>query len=156
MPKNDSRTSRRRPVVATGVAPVSSPWQLEIYKNDYGRCLGLFLVELTPETIAGSSSICPGKGRFPLRPFHALAMAVPPIPAQKEFLVYGPVPARASAVQLVATGEVVARVGVFPGPPGVQGDFYVMWLEPDLKVDGWMEWLDESGNPGEDVRFRLP
>jgi hypothetical protein len=143
-------------VVATGVAPVSGPWQLETFEDDAGQCLGVFRPEANLEREISYSAICPGSRDQPLPDFAAQAMATPSIPRQEEYLVFGRTPEEAAAVELTADGEVVERVETSEGPDGVSSDFYVMVLSPDPKRDGWMEWLDESGNPGEGVPFRLP
>lgn len=161
MPKSLKRGLSHRPadstVVATGVAPVAGPWQLETYEDPAGQCLGVFLVEADPETDSWFSAICPAPGRPPLPGFSAQAMAVPPTPHQKEYLVYGPTPEQSTAVQLTADGKVVERMETSEGPDDVPGDFYLMVLPPDTELDGRMEWLDEGGNPGDEgVRFRLP
>jgi hypothetical protein len=163
MPERHGRDVRARPadstVVATGVAPVSGPWQLETYREPSGECLGLYLMEPDPEAVIWTSGgICPlPTGGPPLPDFNAQAMASPARPRQEEFLVYGRTPESATAVELTRDGEVVERVETSEGPDGVEGDFYVMYLPPDLEIDGRMNWLDERGAPGDEgVRFRLP
>jgi hypothetical protein len=162
MPERDGPGLEARPadttVVATGVAPVSGPWQLETFRDSSGDCLGLYLVEADPETEMWSSAICPlPSGGPPLPGFNAQAMGVPSIPHTDEYLVYGRTPESATAVELTRDGEVVERVETSEGPDGVEGDFYVMYLPPDLEIDGRMNWLDERGAPGDEgVRFRLP
>jgi hypothetical protein len=145
-------------VVATGVAPVSGPWQLETFRDPSGECLGLYLVEADPETDMWFSAICPlPSGGAPLPGFNAQAMGLPTTREPDEYLVYGRTPEDAAAVRLTREGEVVERVDTSEGPDGVPGDFYVMYLPPDLEIDGRMEWLDQSGEPGDEgVRFRLP
>jgi hypothetical protein len=162
MPERHGRDLRARPadttVVATGVAPVSGPWQLETFRDSSGECLGLYLVEADPETDMWFSAICPlPTGGPPLPGFNAQAMGLPTIPDTDEYLVYGRTPESATAVELTRDGEVVERVETSEGPDGVEGDFYVMYLPPDLEIDGRMNWLDERGAPGDEgVRFRLP
>jgi hypothetical protein len=83
-------------------------------------------------------------------------MGVPPTPDQKEYFVYGWTPEEAGAVELVRDGEVAVRVETTEGPEGMDGDFYVMTLPPDVELDGVMRWIGEDGRPGDEVRFRLP
>jgi hypothetical protein len=145
-------------VVATGVAPLAGPWQLETFREPGGECLGLFLMGVDPEAAVRYSAICPlPTGGPPLPAFNAHAMGFPSIPPADEWLVFGRTPEQATAVELNRDGEVVERVETFEGPEGVEGDFYVMYLPPDLEIDARMNWLDESGEPGDEgTRFRLP
>jgi hypothetical protein len=162
MPERRGWDVRARPadttVVATGVAPVAGPWQLETYREPAGDCLGLYLMTADPETEVRFSAICPlPTGGPPMPGFNALAMGFPSIPATDEWLVYGPAPESATAVELTRDGEVVERVETLEGLEGVEGDFYVMYLPPDLEIDGRMNWLDARGAPGDEgMRFRLP
>jgi hypothetical protein len=148
-------------VLATGTSPVSGPWQLQTYVQTYeqeegGRCIGVSLPHADPQDEVTWSGICPHPGGPPLPVFIAQAIGVPPTPDQKEFLVYGRAPEEAVAVELVRDGEVAVRVGTSDGPDGVDGDFYVLTLPPDLELDGVMRWIGEDGRAGEEVRFRLP
>jgi hypothetical protein len=144
-------------VLATGTSPVSGPWQLQTYEQeDGGRCIGVSLLHADPNEEVTWSGICPRPGGPPLPIFIAQAVGVPPTPDQKEFLVYGRAPEEAVAVELVRDGEVAVRAGTSDGPDGVDGDFYVLTLPPDLELDGVMRWVGEDGRAGDEVRFRLP
>jgi hypothetical protein len=48
---------------------------------------------------------------------------------------------------------VVVRVGTSEGPEGMDNDFYVFHLPPDVELDGVMRWIGEDGQPGDEVRF---
>jgi hypothetical protein len=144
-------------VLATGTSPVSGRWQLQTYEQEgAGRCIGVALMDVDPQTEVTWSGTCPHPGGSPLPVFIAQAIGVPPTPDQKEYLVYGWTPEEASAVELVRDGEVAVRVGTSEGPDGLDGDVYVMTLPPDPQVDGVMRWIGEDGRAGEEVRFRLP
>ena len=150
-------------VIVTGTSPVSGPWQLQTYEQkDGGRCLGVSLLQADPQEEVTWSGICPHFGGPPLPVFIAQAMGVPQTPVQKEYqvyeeyLVYGRAPEEAFAVELVRDGEVVERVETSEGPDGVDGDFYVFTLPPDVEPDGVLRWTGEDGRAGEEVRFRLP
>lgn len=143
-------------VIVTGTSPISGPWQLQTYvQEEGGRCIGVSLLHADPQDEVTWSGICPHTGGPPLPVFIALATGVPPPPDQKEYLVYGRAPEEAVAVELVRDGEVAVRVGTSEGPDGVDGDFYVMTLPPDLELDGVMRWIREDGQAGDEVRFRL-
>jgi hypothetical protein len=144
-------------VLATGTSPVSGPWQLQTYEQDEGgRCIGVSLIHADPQEEVTWSGACPHPGGSPLPVFIAQAMGVPPTPDQKEYFVYGWTPEEAGAVELVRDGEVAVRVETTEGPEGMDGDFYVMTLPPDVELDGVMRWIGEDGRPGDEVRFRLP
>jgi hypothetical protein len=157
----DHRGVRYKPpgatVLATGTSPVSGPWQLQTYEQeDGGRCIGVALLRADPQDVTWSG-ICPHPGGgLPLPLFVAQAMGVPPAPRQQEFLVYGRAPEEAATVELAGDGEAVERVETSEGPDGVDGDFYVMTLPPDVELDGVMRWIGEDGRAGGEVPFRLP
>lgn len=144
-------------MLATGTSPVSGPWQLHTYEQDEGgRCIGVSLIHADPQEEVTWSGACPHPGGSQLPVFIVQAMGVPPTPDQKEYFVYGWTPEEAGAVELVRDGEVAVRVGTSEGPEGMDGDFYVMTLPPDVELDGVMRWIGEDGRPGDEVRFRLP
>ncbi len=151
------RTTRST-VVATGVAPVAGAWQLESYASDrlvdpdtgeeYQAaglpCLGVFLVESRPQV--GGSGACgefprtPGFGRIQLSPMGAAG-------GPREVLVFGRVPKEASRVVIEVDGKTRRAIEPFPGPPGENGDFYLIPIPPEWD-SGRVNWLDESGNEG--------
>jgi hypothetical protein len=143
-------------VIAAGTSPVSGPWELQTYEQeDGGRCIGVSLLHADPQEEVTWSGTCPHPGGSPLPVFIAQAIGVPPTPDQKEFLVSGRAPEEADAVELVRDGEVAMRAPTLEGPDGVDGDFYVMTLPPDLEEYGVMRWIGEDGRVGEEANFRL-
>jgi hypothetical protein len=146
-------------VVAKGEAHVSGPWQMEVYESirlenpESGEdlqppglpCLGFYLLD-PPPLAGGGSGHC---GEFPRTPgFSRQQHVVPNMPGERirENLVYGWVPEEAALVQLSVGDQ---RIGVkpFEGPPGVEGDFYLLSVPPN-EDGGRVNWLDADGNPG--------
>jgi hypothetical protein len=144
-------------VVATGVAPVSGPWQMETYAStrladpDTGEefqpaglpCLGVALLdppEGEPSTFGG------GCGEFRGSPdFGRRQQTVPSVVGQgREILVYGEAPEEAVAVRVTADGGVRIERPTHEGPPGVTGDFYLVPVPPDLE-NGRVAWIDRDG-----------
>jgi hypothetical protein len=156
----------RSTVVATGEAPVAGAWQLEEYRSDRladpetGEeyqpaglpCLGVFLIESRPQV--GGGGAC---GEFPSTPgFGRIQMSVPGTNGDvREALVFGRVPARASSVVIEVDGKTRRTVEPFPGPPGVDGDFYLIAI-PSEWDSGRVNWLDAHGNAGSRGHQLLP
>jgi hypothetical protein len=147
-------------VLATGIAPVAGPWQLEHYRGtgvtdpDTGEvyepaglpCL-LFVPVDPPEGTLGATGQCgsfprtPGFGRLQSPVYTSLGGEV------KEVLVYGRAPERAAAVELTADGGFRKVVDTYEGPNRVKGDTYLIVAPPDIE-NGRVNWIDRDGNPG--------
>jgi hypothetical protein len=145
-------------VVATGVAPVAGPWQMETYastrladpetREEYQpsglRCLGVFLSAPPdkPETAAAASA-----ASFPRTPgFSRVELPVSDARGRvEEKLVYGRVPPEAAAVVVTVDGVERRRVEPSPGPAGAEDDFYLTAIPPEW-AGGRVNWVDERGN----------
>ena len=69
--------------------------------------------------------------------------------------MFGRVPARASRVVIEVDGKTRRSVEPFPGPPGVDGDFYLIAIPPEWD-SGRVNWLDAHGNEGSRGHQLLP
>lgn len=147
-------------VLAAGVAPVAGPWQMEHYVStrfadpETGEviepaglpCLNVFL----PHPPEGGGPTGGGQcGEFPKTPgFGRVQMTVPNSQGEaREILVYGRVPAEASAVVITVDGVERRRAEPFKGPSGIAGDFYLIPIPPEWET-GRVSWLDQNGNEG--------
>jgi hypothetical protein len=90
-----------------------------------------------------------GCGEFPRTPdFSRGQVTVPPIPGgAEEVLVYGRAPEAAAKVVLTADGGIRTEVEPFPGPEGVDGDFYLIAVKPGME-NARVNWLDAEDNEG--------
>jgi hypothetical protein len=152
--------SEESTVVASGVAPVAGPWQMETYAStrladpetgeEYQpaglRCLGIYLLDPPNTNVPAGGGQC---GEFPRTPgFGRVQMTVPDGQGEvRELLVYGRVPAEATAVVITVDGVERRRVEPFAGPPQEEGDFYLIPVPPEWE-NGRVNWLDERGNEG--------
>jgi hypothetical protein len=146
-------------VVATGTAPVAGPWELltyqserladpetgEVYQPPGLPCLGLRLLDPPSDHSGGLSGQC---GEFPRTPgFSRLQATVPNVAGgTSETLVYGRAPKEAALVRLTFEGRAPVEVEPFEGPPGAEGDFYLVAVQPG--VEGRVNWIDSDGNEG--------
>jgi hypothetical protein len=182
--------SEESTVVATGVAPVAGPWQMETYAStrladpetgeEYQpaglRCLGIYLLDPPNTNVPAGGGQC---GEFPRTPgFGRVQMTVPDgqgarrfacrgsarcrrpgggaMPEElRELLVYGRVPAEATAVVITVDGVERRRVEPLPGPPQEEGDFYLIPVPPEWE-NGRVNWLDERGNEGSRGHALMP
>jgi hypothetical protein len=154
-------------VVATGVAPVAGPWQMETYAStrvadpetgeEYQpsglRCLGVFL-SAPPDGPGTGGGQC---GEFPRTPgFSRVELPVSDARGRvEEKLVYGRVPPEAAAVVVTVDGVERRRVEPFPGPAGAEDDFYLTAIPPEW-AGGRVNWVDERGNEGSRGHELLP
>ena len=151
-------------VVATGTAPVSGPWQLEVYRGKGLKdpktgavyepaglsCIRLVQLDSTRRArTIGASGYC-----GPQLPGFTRGQSVPPArpakgppPRVKEILVYGRVPERATLVVITAGDVTKIRVRPDEGPKSIPGDFYVIPVKPPLR-HARINWLDHNGKPG--------
>jgi hypothetical protein len=159
----------RSTVVATGVAPVAGPWQMETYAStrladpetdeEYQpaglRCLGIFLLD--PPEGRGRAAGGGQCGEFPRTPgFGRVELTVRSAEREvEEVLVYGRVPEEAAAVVVTVDGVERRRVEPLPGPPGVEGDFYLVVTPPEWE-SGRVNWIDENGDEGSRGHELLP
>jgi hypothetical protein len=159
----------RSTVVATGVAPVAGPWQMETYGStrladpetgeEYQpaglRCLGIFLLD--PPEGRGRPSGGGQCGEFPRTPgFSRVEMTVRSAKGEvEEILVYGRVPAEAAAVVVTVDGVERRRLEPLPGPSGVDDDFYLVATPPQWE-GGRVNWIDANGNEGSRGHELLP
>ena len=155
-------------VVATGVAPVAGPWQMETYAStrladpetgeEYQpaglRCLGIFLQDPPGVGEPHGGGQC---GEFPRTPgFSRVELAVSDARGQaEEILVYGRVPPEAVAVVVTVNGVERRRVEPLPGPAEVNGDFYLVATPPQW-AGGRVNWIDENGREGSRGHELLP
>jgi hypothetical protein len=155
-------------VVATGTAPFSGPWQLETYQStrltepETGEelqpaglgCLGVILTDPPPQTPNGGG-YCGEQRRTP--GFTRGQVTVPPVPhGANEVLVYGRTPEEAAKVVLTVDGVIRKEFEPYPGPAGVDGDFYLIPVKPEATKNGRVNWLDAEGNEGSRGTELLP
>jgi hypothetical protein len=170
IPKGEGtpRRAEEHTVVATGVTPVAGPWQMETYAStrladpqtgeEYQpaglRCLGVYLLD--PPDVSGPAGggQC---GEFPRTPgFGRVQLTVRDGQGDaQEILVYGRVPAEATAVVITVDGVERRRVEPLPGPPQEEGDFYLITIPPGWD-SGEVNWLDEQGNEGSPGQALMP
>jgi hypothetical protein len=174
IPKGEGNPPResRSTVVATGMAPVAGPWQLEVsrgtgvknpktgqvYLRAGGACLMVVPLD-APNVLAGGRSGYCGPTRelgFKKTPGFSRAqhsVAGPARPGEspdvnaREVLVFGVVPKRATAVVITVRGTKRFEVKPQPGPKGVAGDFYLIPVKPGLG-QARINWIDQDGNEG--------
>ena len=158
----------RSTVVATGVAPVAGPWQMETYGStrladpetgeEYQpaglRCLGIFLLDPPGGHGPGGGGQC---GEFPRTPgFSRVELTVQSANGEvDEVLVYGRVPVEAVAVVVTVDGVERRRVEPLPGPSGVDDNFYLVATPPQWE-GGRVNWIDENGDEGSPGHALLP
>jgi hypothetical protein len=153
-PPRDSEST----IVASGTAPVTGPWQLEVWRSHggpspagepRGRCLFINALDPPPDGPSGLSGFCGGLGFRKTPGFSRAVLSVPRAGRNfvKELLVYGRVPERARAV--VVTPQRSSKIEVEPdeGPKSVPGDFFAIPVRPD-QLPGRINWLNNEGRPG--------
>jgi hypothetical protein len=160
IPKGDGTPPRdsESTVVAVGTAPVTGPWQLEVWRDHggpsppgepRGRCLFIHPIDPPGIVPGGFSGFCGGLGFRKTPGFSRAQHAVPRGGRRfaKEILVYGRVPERARAVAI--TPNTGSRIEVEPdeGPRSIPGDFFVIPIPPSL-ASGRINWIDGDGRPG--------
>jgi hypothetical protein len=145
-------------IVATGTAPVTGAWQLEVWRNHggpsppgepRGRCLFIHPLDPRGAVPSGFSGFCGGLGFRKTPGFSRAQHSVPQAGRRfvKEILVYGRVPERARAV--VITPKTGSRIEVKPdeGPKTLPGDFFVIPVRPELGP-ARINWIDRDGSRG--------
>ena len=165
IPKGEGKPPRdsTSTVVATGTAPVTGPWQLEVWRGHGGnaptaeppgRCL--FIHPLAPPHLTPSfSGFCGGLGFRKTPGFSRAQLNVPPprkrpggsLSQAKEVLIYGRVPERAAAIVITASRGVRIEITPGEGPKTIPGDFFVIPVKPGLGR-ARINWTDRDGNPG--------
>lgn len=154
IPKGEGHPPRESnsTVVATGTAPESGRWQLEVYRGEGLRdpktrevyepaglsCVRLVLVAPVPRHTIAASGYC-----GPQLPGFTRGQTVGP----GEILVYGRVPERAARIVVTTRRGVVVSRRPDEGPRSVPGGFYVLALKPSLR-HARINWLDRTGRPG--------
>jgi hypothetical protein len=146
-------------VVATGSAPRAGSWQLETWTSDGVKdpqtgavyeppglpCLGVFLVDSSPDSFKGAGGQC---GVMPRTPgFTRVQLEAFPQPqGPKEVLIFGRVPDEATAVVVTSHGdEVVRRATPLDGADGNR--YYVVAVTGEIK-EGAVNWIGADGRPG--------
>ena len=164
---------RRTIVVASGVAPVTGPWQMEVNRTSgqrdtsgqvmWRRGWCLWMTFLDPPKDIGSygarSGFCGAPRSLGYRKTPGFSRALPPVrtkPPQRsnEVLVWGRVPDRAEKVVVRARSG--RRIVVEPtdGPESFPGRFYAVPVplrDRGRPIDwqgGRINWLDAEGRPG--------
>jgi hypothetical protein len=145
-------------IVATGTAPITGSWQLEVWRNHggpspagepRGRCLFIHPLDPPGAVPGGFSGFCGGLGFRKTPGFSRAQHSVPSAGRRfvKEILVYGRVPERARAV--VITPETGPRIEVKPGEGAktFRGDFFVIPVRPELGP-ARINWIERDGRPG--------
>jgi hypothetical protein len=129
---------------AYGSTRLADPETGEEYQPAGLPCLGVFLVKPNGDTAGGGQC-----GEFPSTPgFGRVQLSVTGTGnGPGEILVYGRVPEEASAVAIEVDGQLRRSVEPFPGPPGVEGDFYLIPIPPEWD-GGRVNWVDSQGDPG--------
>jgi hypothetical protein len=153
-------------VVATGRAPLTGPWQLEVtrstglkdpktgetYEPEGLPCLYIHPLD-PPELTSPLSGQCgvfprtPGFGRVQLDVPSAVRSPDGRARRVKEVLVYGRVPERAVAVVVTAAGGVRIEAKPEQGPKGVPGNFYVIPVKPGMRR-ARINWINRDGKEG--------
>jgi hypothetical protein len=157
--EGDPPRSEPHTVVATGSAPFAGPWQLEAYRGSglsdpqTGEqyeppgldCLVVFLRNPPAGVLSAGSGGCGVQRRTP--GFDHRQVNVQTRRGVEEVLVFGHVPERASAVVITAAGGVRIESEPFESPAGVDGDHYLIPIDPSLR-GARINWLDADGRPG--------
>jgi hypothetical protein len=168
--EGDPPRPRRSTVVATGSAPLTGPWQLEVsrgtgvkdpetgqvYLKPGGLCLVLFPIGPSGRA-KGGGGYCgpPGSGLgFRKTPGFSRSQHTTPQAHRKgekdwakEVLVWGRAPERATSVVITAPGGVRIEAATHEGPRRMRGDFYAIPVEPPLP-GARVNWLGPDGEPG--------
>jgi hypothetical protein len=167
IPKGEGKPPRqaRTLVVASGVAPVSGPWQIEVNRTKgerdtngevmwhRGYCMSIVLLDPPDRKLITSSGFCgsPRSLGFRKTPGFSRSQTVGPHkPLPREILVWGRVPDRAEKVVIRAPG--IIRIVSTPtdGPESFPGRFYAIPVRPLKKgmPGARVNWLDADGKPG--------
>lgn len=168
IPKSKSHYETRALVVATGTAPVTGPWQIEVSRTKgerdtegvvmwkRGYCLWIKLLD-PPEGRPGATAGFCGAPRslgFRKTPGFSRSQTVAPSkPRPREILVWGRVPDRASRVVIRAPGRPRIVVRPEPGPRRFPGQYYAIPVKPPMH-GARINWLDSARKPGS-VGIRL-
>jgi hypothetical protein len=168
IPKGEGTPPRdaRSTVVATGTAPVSGPWQLEVWRNHggpapkgeaRGRCLFIQLLDPPSGDLNGLTGFCGGLGFRKTPGFSRMQKDLDRVrrlpdgtlerKRAAEVLVFGRVPERARQVVITADGGKTITVEPGEGPKSIRGDFFVIPVKPGLG-HARINWIDEQGKPG--------
>lgn len=175
IPRGEGKPPRggRTIVVASGVAPVTGPWQMEVNRTNgerdtsghvmwhRGWCLWMTLLD-PPKDIGMSgarSGFCGAPRSLGYRKTPGFSRASIPVrsrpaPKKVEVLVWGRVPDRAEKVVVTAPNGKRTEVEPTDGPESFPGRFYAIPVNVRLrgKRSNWqgarINWLDAEGRPG--------
>jgi hypothetical protein len=162
---------RRTIVVASGVAPVTGPWQMEVNRTKGARdtegrvmwrrgwCLMLNLLDPPDRNMGGRGGFCGAPRSLGFRKTPGFSRSQNPVrskpaPRSQEVLVWGRVPDRAEKVVVSAPGGKRIELEPTDGPESFPGRFYVIPVKMRLhgKRSDWqggrINWLDANGEPG--------
>jgi hypothetical protein len=166
IPKGEGKppVPARALVVASGVAPITGPWQIEVSRTKgerntrgevtwhRGYCLTLNLLHPPRDIPGGRSGFCGAPRSLGFRKTPGFSRAQPafqskPRQRSKEVLVWGRVPDRAETVVVTARGGTRIEVRPTDGPKSFPGRFYAVPVKPGLP-GARINWLDANGHPG--------
>jgi hypothetical protein len=163
IPKGEGKPPRSSDsvVVATGRAPVTGPWQLEVsgssgvkdpqtgevYLRAGGACLTVWVLDPPNRLDRGGSGYCGPTRELGFRKTPGFSRAQRATLPAKEVLVFGAVPERATAVVITVRGTPLVRVEPQAGPKGVPGNFYLIPVKPGLG-QARINWLDRNSDEG--------
>ena len=160
IPKSETHYESRALVVASGSAPVSGPWQIEVSRTKgmrdtsgavmwhRGYCLFIRLLDAPAGLGGGGFCGAPRSLGFRKTPGFSRHQTVGPSkPPPKEILVWGRVPDRASKIVIRAPGRSRIEVVPEPGPKRFPGQYYAIPVKPPMQR-ARINWLDASGKPG--------
>lgn len=175
IPRGEGKPPRgqRTIVVASGVAPVTGPWQMEVSRTKgqrdtdgrvmwhRGWCLWMTLLD-PPKGLAGGvgrSGFCGAPKSLGFRKTPGFSRSQNPVrskpaPRSQEVLVWGRVPDRAEKVVVSAPNGKRIEVEPTDGPESFPGRFYAIALNVRLrgKRSNWqgarINWLDAAAKPG--------
>ncbi|MEA2330040.1 MAG: hypothetical protein QOH58_178 [Thermoleophilaceae bacterium] len=160
--EGDPPRRARSLVVASGRAPISGPWQIEVSRTKGARdtdgrvlwhkgyCGTLHIIDPPGSRHGGFSGFCGSPRNLGFRKtpgfsrHQGLTASKPP---PKEVLVWGRVPDRAEKVVITAGGRTRYEVVPTDGPKTFPGRYYVVPVKPGLRKPR-INWLDAEGKPG--------
>ena len=143
--------------MAEGSTPVGGSWWITSYESERlldsrgGEmqpaglpCLSLILRDPPEGTRMVRRWFCGERGE---NGFNAAGLPVN-APAGSEVILFGQAPERASVVEFAGAGGQRIRARTHSGPPGVQGDLWVIPVPAaDATQDGEVAWASEVHGP---------
>jgi hypothetical protein len=148
----------RETVVAAGTTPVAGPWRItshaskrivangETVQEEGLPCVRLFLLRRPARSPFAGSGQCGAA----IDGFGISSVPVMDEFGRVEVILWGRAPDDATAVELRADGT-GSRAGTLRGPPGFDGDVWVLPSSPDL-TDPTLAWIDSTGRPHASTR----